>query len=131
MSTQGAARRRTVPTGLDHRPPIAMYVGKCVSGVLAAQTLSRVNRTYRTPSGVRKDVTFALTFVNAPEEIRESVEPCHTDATGDDDRPEPRPRHLRHARPMPRRSVVSDGVAADWDSRRWPRDHAGRKSCRR
>ena len=67
-------------TGFDQPLLSAMYVDKRLSGVLAVQTLSRLNRTYRTPSGVRKDVTFVLDFVNDPEEIRQSFERYYTDA---------------------------------------------------
>lgn len=67
-------------TGFDQPLLSAMYVDKRLSGVLAVQTLSRLNRTYRTPSGVRKDVTFVLDFANDPEEIRKSFEPYYTDA---------------------------------------------------
>ncbi|GAB3188985.1 type I restriction enzyme R subunit [Micromonospora palomenae] len=67
-------------TGFDQPLLSAMYVDKRLSGVLAVQTLSRLNRTYRTPSGERKDVTFVLDFVNDPEEIRKSFEPYYTNA---------------------------------------------------
>ncbi|WP_412539996.1 type I restriction endonuclease [Longispora sp. K20-0274] len=67
-------------TGFDQPLLSAMYVDKRLSGVLAVQTLSRLNRTYRTPSGERKNVTFVLDFVNDPEEIRKSFEPYYTDA---------------------------------------------------
>lgn len=67
-------------TGFDQPLLCAMYVDKRLSGVLAVQTLSRLNRTYRAPSGERKDVTFVLDFVNDPEEIRKSFEPYYTDA---------------------------------------------------
>ncbi|MEK8227323.1 hypothetical protein NKG05_16365 [Oerskovia sp. M15] len=68
-------------TGFDQPLLSAMYVDKRLAGVLAVQTLSRLNRTYRTPSGQRKDVTFVLDFVNDPEEIRKAFEPYYTDAT--------------------------------------------------
>lgn len=67
-------------TGFDQPLLCAMYVDKPLSGVLAVQTLSRLNRTYRAPSGERKDVTFVLDFVNDPEEIRKAFEPYYTDA---------------------------------------------------
>ncbi|MCX4748146.1 type I restriction endonuclease [Kitasatospora sp. NBC_01287] len=67
-------------TGFDQPLLCAMYVDKRLSGVLAVQTLSRLNRTYRAPSGERKDVTFVLDFVNDPEEIRKAFEPYYTDA---------------------------------------------------
>ena len=67
-------------TGFDQPLLCAMYVDKRLAGVLAVQTLSRLNRTYRAPSGQRKDVTFVLDFVNDPEEIRKAFEPYYTDA---------------------------------------------------
>lgn len=68
-------------TGFDQPLLCAMYVDKRLSGVMAVQTLSRLNRTYRAPSGERKDKTFVLDFVNDPEEIRTSFEPYFTDAS--------------------------------------------------
>lgn len=68
-------------TGFDQPLLCAMYVDKRLSGVMAVQTLSRLNRTYRAPSGQRKDKTFVLDFVNDPEEIRTSFAPYFTDAT--------------------------------------------------
>jgi len=59
-----------------------MYVDRQLSGVTAVQTLSRLNRTYVTPSGVPKDqyMTQVVDFVNEPEQIREAFEPYFTDA---------------------------------------------------
>jgi len=62
-------------TGFDQPLLSAMYVDKRLSGVTAVQTLSRMNRTYTTPSGEMKSVTMVLDFVNDPEEIRTSFEP--------------------------------------------------------
>ncbi|MDX3802809.1 type I restriction endonuclease subunit R [Streptomyces sp. AK04-3B] len=59
-------------TGFDQPLLCAMYVDKRLPDVHAVQTLSRLNRTYRTPSGEVKDRTFVLDFVNNPEEIREA-----------------------------------------------------------
>ncbi|OBJ33693.1 type I restriction endonuclease subunit R [Mycolicibacter heraklionensis] len=69
-------------TGFDQPLLCAMYVDKILSGVTAVQTLSRLNRTYRTPSGVPKSaaVTQVVDFVNEPAAIRESFEPYFTDA---------------------------------------------------
>ncbi|MEU8381617.1 type I restriction endonuclease [Streptosporangium sp. NPDC048865] len=69
-------------TGFDQPLLCAMYVDRQLSGVTAVQTLSRLNRTYVTPSGVRKDerMTQVVDFVNAPEKIRDSFEPYYTDA---------------------------------------------------
>lgn len=59
-------------TGFDQPLLCAMYVDKKLPEVHAVQTLSRLNRTYRAPSGEVKDRTFVLDFVNDPEEIREA-----------------------------------------------------------
>jgi|GEM_PF-6447783 len=67
-------------TGFDQPLLSAMYVNKRLSGVMAVQTLSRLNRMYRTPAGENKEKTFVLDFVNDPEEIREAFEPYHLDA---------------------------------------------------
>lgn len=67
-------------TGFDQPLLCAMYVDRRLSGVTAVQTLSRLNRTYRTPSGQVKDTTMVVDFVNDPEEIRDSFEPYYKDA---------------------------------------------------
>lgn len=67
-------------TGFDQPLLVAMYVDKQLSGVTAVQTLSRLNRTYRAPSGEIKNETFVLDFVNKPEDIRAAFEPYYTDA---------------------------------------------------
>ncbi|MGW6655600.1 type I restriction endonuclease subunit R [Rhodococcus sp. NPDC055024] len=69
-------------TGFDQPLLCAMYVDRILSGVTAVQTLSRLNRTYRTPSGVLKTVamTQIVDFVNEPTVIREAFEPYFTDA---------------------------------------------------
>ena len=59
-------------TGFDQPLLQAMYVDKRLSGVLAVQTLSRLNRTY--PG---KEDPFVLDFVNDPEEILESFKPYY------------------------------------------------------
>jgi type I restriction enzyme R subunit len=59
-------------TGFDQPLLHTMYVDKRLSGVLAVQTLSRLNRTY--PG---KDDTFILDFVNKPDEILESFAPYY------------------------------------------------------
>lgn len=59
-------------TGFDQPLLCAMYIDKRLPDVHAVQTLSRLNRTYRAPSGEVKDRTFVLDFVNDPEEIREA-----------------------------------------------------------
>jgi len=67
-------------TGFDQPLLSAMYVNKRLAGVMAVQTLSRLNRTYRTPKGEHKAKTFVLDFVNDPEEIRKSFEPYYESA---------------------------------------------------
>lgn len=69
-------------TGFDQPLLCAMYVDRPLSGVTAVQTLSRLNRTYVTPSGVKKTsaMTQVIDFVNDPEEIRIAFEPYFTDA---------------------------------------------------
>jgi type I restriction enzyme R subunit len=59
-------------TGFDQPLLSAMYVDKRLSGVLAVQTLSRLNRTC--PG---KEHTFVLDFVNDPAEILESFQPYY------------------------------------------------------
>ncbi len=69
-------------TGFDQPLLCAMYVDRILTNITAVQTLSRLNRTYRTPSGVDKTsaMTQVVDFVNAPETIREAFEPYYTDA---------------------------------------------------
>jgi type I restriction enzyme, R subunit len=69
-------------TGFDQPLLCAMYVDRILSGVTTVQTLSRLNRTYRTPSGIQKTaaLTQVVDFVNEPEEIRKAFEPYFTDA---------------------------------------------------
>jgi type I restriction enzyme R subunit len=62
-------------TGFDQPLLHTMYVDKRLSGVLAVQTLSRLNRTC-----AGKDDTFVLDFVNKPEEILESFLPYYRSA---------------------------------------------------
>jgi len=62
-------------TGFDQPLLYTMYVDKRLSGVLAVQTLSRLNRTY--PG---KDDTFVLDFVNKPEEILAAFQPYYRTA---------------------------------------------------
>ena len=67
-------------TGFDQPLLCGMYVDRRLAGVTAVQTLSRLNRTYRTPSGQLKDSTAIVDFVNPPEEIQAAFEPYFTDA---------------------------------------------------
>ncbi len=57
-------------TGFDQPFLHSMYVDKRLAGVLAVQTLSRLNRIF--PG---KEDTFVLDFVNDPEEILEAFKP--------------------------------------------------------
>jgi type I restriction enzyme, R subunit len=62
--------------GFDQPLLTAMYVDKRLAGVMAVQTLSRLNRTW--PG---KDRTYVLDFVNDPAEILESFKPYYEGAT--------------------------------------------------
>ncbi|UUZ78379.1 DEAD/DEAH box helicase family protein [Polaromonas sp. P1(28)-13] len=66
-------------TGFDQPLLHTMYVDKRLSGVLAVQTLSRLNRMY--PS---KEDTFVLDFVNKPAEILTSFQPYYRTAQLED-----------------------------------------------
>ncbi len=59
-------------TGFDQPKLHTMYVDKKLSGVLAVQTLSRLNRTTR-----GKEETFVLDFINEEEEIQSSFQPYY------------------------------------------------------
>lgn len=63
-------------TGFDQPLLHTMYVDKRLSGVMAVQTLSRLNRTF--PG---KEDTFVLDFVNRPDEILKSFQPYYRTAT--------------------------------------------------
>ncbi len=63
-------------TGFDQPLLHTMYVDKRLSGVLAVQTLSRLNRTCR-----GKEDTFVLDFVNDADEILDSFKPYFRTAT--------------------------------------------------
>ena len=69
-------------TGFDQPLLCAMYVDRRLPNITAVQTLSRLNRTYRTPSGIQKTsaLTQVVDFVNEPAAIREAFEPYYTDA---------------------------------------------------
>jgi type I restriction enzyme R subunit len=58
-------------TGFDQPLLCGMYVDKRLAGIQAVQTLSRLNRAYNGPFGL-KDTTYILDFTNDPEEILES-----------------------------------------------------------
>ena len=55
-------------TGFDQPLLCGMYVDKRLGGIQAVQTLSRLNRAYNGPHGV-KDTTYILDFVNDPDEV--------------------------------------------------------------
>jgi len=63
-------------TGFDQPKLSAMYVDKKLAGVDCVQTLSRLNRTYRS-GNVSKDMTFILDFVNKAEDVKEAFEPFY------------------------------------------------------
>ena len=58
-------------TGFDQPLLCGMYVDKRLAGIQAVQTLSRLNRSYKTSgaNGVKKDTTYVLDFVNNTDEI--------------------------------------------------------------
>lgn len=62
-------------TGFDEPLLHTMHVDKKLSGVAAAQTLSRLNRTH--PG---KEDTFVLDFANTAEEIKAAFEPFFEDS---------------------------------------------------
>ncbi len=61
--------------GFDQPLLTAMYVDKRLAGVMAVQTLSRLNRTYK-----GKDTVYVLDFVNDPDEILAAFTPYFTGA---------------------------------------------------
>ena len=66
-------------TGFDQPLLQAMYVDKRLSGVLAVQTLSRLNRM-----APGKEDPFVLDFVNNPQEILDSFKPYYRTAEVED-----------------------------------------------
>ena len=62
-------------TGFDQPKLVAMYVDKRLDGVLAVQTLSRLNRTY-----AGKEKTFVLDFRNDAEDILKAFLPFYRTA---------------------------------------------------
>lgn len=69
-------------TGFDEPRLSAMYVDKPLSGVMAVQTLSRLNRTMPSKN---KTKTFVVDFVNDPETILQSFQPYYSQASIDTD----------------------------------------------
>ena len=62
-------------TGFDQPKLCALYVDKQLDGVLAVQTLSRLNR-----SAPGKDTTYVLDFVNSEETIEKAFKPYYDGA---------------------------------------------------
>ncbi|MHA6526433.1 type I restriction endonuclease subunit R [Corynebacterium pyruviciproducens] len=69
-------------TGFDEPRLCAMYVDKALSGVMAVQTLSRLNRTF-----LGKPDPMVVDFVNDPQTIVESFKPYYQEAHIDTDIP--------------------------------------------
>jgi type I restriction enzyme, R subunit len=55
-------------TGFDQPLLCGMYVDKRLAGIQAVQTLSRLNRSYSGPFGL-KDTTYVLDFLNDPADV--------------------------------------------------------------
>jgi type I restriction enzyme, R subunit len=55
-------------TGFDQPLLCGMYVDKRLAGIQAVQTLSRLNRSYSGPFGL-KDTTYVLDFLNDPDDV--------------------------------------------------------------
>ncbi|MGW1799210.1 type I restriction endonuclease subunit R [Streptomyces sp. NPDC001984] len=66
-------------TGFDQPLLCAMYVDKRLDGIQAVQTLSRLNRTFRTGNLV-KDRVFILDFINEPKDIQAAFAPYYEEA---------------------------------------------------
>ncbi|MDK8726109.1 MULTISPECIES: type I restriction endonuclease [Corynebacterium] len=67
-------------TGFDEPRLSAMYVDKPLAGVMAVQTLSRLNRTMPSKN---KSKTFVVDFVNDPEAILKAFQPYYSQASID------------------------------------------------
>lgn len=67
-------------TGFDQPKLSAMYVDKKLQGVLAVQTLSRLNRSANKLNKKTEDL-FVLDFFNSIEDIQKSFEPFYTATT--------------------------------------------------
>ena len=64
-------------TGFDQPKLTAMYVDKKLQGVLAVQTLSRLNRS-ADKLGKKTEDLFVLDFFNSTDEIKDSFDPFYT-----------------------------------------------------
>lgn len=67
-------------TGFDQPKLSAMYVDKKLQGVLAVQTLSRLNRSAN-KLGKKTEDLFVLDFFNSVEDIQKSFDPFYTSTT--------------------------------------------------
>ena len=67
-------------TGFDQPKLSAMYVDKKLQGVLAVQTLSRLNRSANKLNKKTEDL-FVLDFFNTVEDIKTSFDPFYTSTT--------------------------------------------------
>ena len=67
-------------TGFDQPKLSAMYVDKKLQGVLAVQTLSRLNRSAN-KLGKKTEDLFVLDFFNSTEDIQQSFDPFYTSTT--------------------------------------------------
>ena len=67
-------------TGFDQPKLSAMYVDKKLQGVLAVQTLSRLNRSANR-LGKKTEDLFVLDFFNSTEDIQKSFDPFYTSTT--------------------------------------------------
>lgn len=67
-------------TGFDQPKLAVMYVDKPLGGVLAVQTLSRLNRN-APDLGKRSEDVFVLDFFNTVEGIKEAFDPFYTSTT--------------------------------------------------
>lgn len=67
-------------TGFDQPKLSAMYVDKKLQGVLAVQTLSRLNRSAN-KLGKKTEDLFVLDFFNSTEDIQKSFDPFYTSTT--------------------------------------------------
>lgn len=70
-------------TGFDQSLLCGMYLDRRLGGVPAVQTLSRLNRAYAGPFGV-KGTTFVLDFVNDSAEILEAFQVYYETASLED-----------------------------------------------
>lgn len=70
-------------TGFDQPLLCGMYIDRRLDGIQAVQTLSRLNRAYSGPYGI-KDTTYILDFVNDGEDILKAFQKYYETATLED-----------------------------------------------